>query len=62
MLQNKNLRNSSHHRIFKCIGFVSNHYFSVINLDVVPSFSVFREFDSVSQLDVLLVRINYISI
>ena len=41
---------------------MSNHYLSVINLDVVPSFSVFREFDSVSQLDVLLVRINYISI
>ena len=31
--------NSSHHRIFKCIGFVSSHYVSVINLNVVCFFA-----------------------
>ena len=55
MLQNLNLMNSSHHRIFKYIGFVSSHYVSVINLDVVSSFNVFSEFDFISQSDVLLV-------
>ena len=45
--------NSSHYRNFKYIGFVLSHYASVINRDAAPSFSVFSEFDSVS--DVLLV-------
>ena len=38
--------NCNHHRIFKYIRFMSNHYVSVINLDVTSSFSVFNEFDS----------------
>ena len=38
--------NSSHHIILKYIGFVPSHYVSVINLDVMPSFSAFNEFDS----------------
>ena len=42
-------------RILKCIGFVPNHYVSVINLDVAPSFDVFSEFDFISQSDILLV-------
>ena len=41
-----NLMNSSHHKIFKCIDFVPSHSVSVINLDVILSFSVFNEFDS----------------
>ena len=55
MLQNWSLMNSSHHRIFKCIAFVSSQYVSAINLDTIPSFSVFNEFDYVSQSNVLLV-------
>ena len=47
--------NSSHYRFFKCIGFVSSHYVSVINLDTTTSFSVFSEFDYMSQSGVLLV-------
>ena len=47
--------NSSHHRIFKCIGFVPSHYVGVINLDVAPFFSVFSKFDFVSQSNVLLI-------
>ena len=43
--------NSSHHRIFTYIGFVPSNYVSAINSDVVPSFSVFSEFDYVSQSD-----------
>ena len=35
MLQNRNLLNSSHYRIFKCTCFVFNHYVSAINLDVL---------------------------
>ena len=54
MLQNWNLLNSSHHRIFKCIGFLPSHYISAINLDVVSSFSIVSEFDYVSQSSVLL--------
>ena len=46
---------SSHHRIFKYIGFMPSHYVSAINLDVTSSYSVFSEFDFVSQSDVLLV-------
>ena len=46
MLQNWSLINSSQYKIFKCIGFVSRHYVSAINLDVVPSFNVFSEFDA----------------
>ena len=49
MLQNWNLLNSSHCKFFKCIGFVSSHYISVINLDVTSSFSVFSKFNVVSQ-------------
>ena len=49
MLQNLGLMNSIYYRIFKYIGFVLSHYVSAINLDVVPSFSVFSEFDYVSQ-------------
>ena len=49
MLQNWNLMNSNHHRIFKCIGFVLNNCVSAINLDVASFFSVFREFDYVFQ-------------
>ena len=41
--------NYSQHRIFKCIGFVPSHYVSTINLDVMSSFSIFSEFDYVSQ-------------
>ena len=41
--------NSSHHRIFKCIAFISSHYFSVINLDVALLLNDFSEFDFVSQ-------------
>ena len=47
MLQNWNLIYYSHHRIFKCIGFVSGHCVCAINLDVMSSFSVFNEFDYV---------------
>ena len=47
--------NSSHYRIFKCIGFGLSHYVSVINLDVTPSSSVFSEFDYVFESDILLV-------
>ena len=54
MLHNWNLKNSSHHKIFKYISFIPSHYVSVINLDVVLSFIVFSEFDYVSQSDVLL--------
>ena len=54
--------NYSHHIIFKCIGFMPSHYVSVINLDVASSFSIFSEFDFVSQLNVLLVSINEIFI
>ena len=36
-------------RIFKCMGFVPSHYVSAINLDAAPSFSVFSEFNYVSQ-------------
>ena len=32
--------NSSHYRIFQCIGVVLNNCVSAINLDVAPSFSV----------------------
>ena len=46
---------SSHHRIFKCTGFMLSHYVGAINLDIVLSFSVFSEFDYVSQSNVLLV-------
>ena len=49
MLQNLNLMNSNHHRIFKCIGLVLNNCVSAINLDVASSFNVFSEFDYVSQ-------------
>ena len=54
MLQNWSLMNYSHRRIFKCIGLVSSHYVSTINLDTVSSFSIFNEFDYVSQSNVLL--------
>ena len=54
--------NYSNHGIFKCKSFVPSHYVSDINLDVVPSFSVFSEFDFVSQLNILLVWINEIFI
>ena len=55
LLQNWNLINSSNHRIFKCVNFMStSHYVSAINLDVAPSFNVFNEFDYVFQSDVLL--------
>ena len=47
--------NSSHHRIFKRIGFVPNHCVNAINLDVVTSFNVFSEFDFKSQSDIFLV-------
>ena len=47
--------NSSHHRILKCIGCMPSHYISAINLDTASFFSVFSEFNFVSQLDVLLV-------
>ena len=50
--------NSSHHRIFKYIGFVPNHYVIVINLYVASSFSVFSEFCFVSQLDGIWVKPN----
>ena len=46
---------SSHHRIFKCTGFMSSHYGSAINLDVASSFNVFSEFDYVPQSNILLV-------
>ena len=55
MLQNLNLMNSSHYGIFKYIGFVPNHYVSVINLNIVPFFSIFNKFDCISKLDILLV-------
>ena len=55
MLQNLNLMNSSHYGIFKCIGFVSNHYVSVINLNIMSSFSIFNKFDYISRSDILLV-------
>ena len=48
MLQNCNLLDSSHYKIFKYIGFVSSHYISVINLDVMSSFNVFSTFYCVS--------------
>ena len=44
MLHNWNIMNSSHHIIFKYIGFVLSRYVSDINLDTTSSFTVFREF------------------
>ena len=44
---------SSHYRIFKCISFMLSHYVSAINLDVVSSFNVFSELDSIPQSNVL---------
>ena len=42
--------NFFHHEIFKCINFnYVSPCISDINLDAVPSFSVFSEFDYVSQ-------------
>ena len=38
----------SHHRIFKCTGFILSHYVSAINLEDVSSYSVFSEFDFMS--------------
>ena len=55
MLQNWNLMNYSHHKIFKCIGFVPSHYVNAINLNVASSFNVFSEFDYMFQSNVLLV-------
>ena len=49
MLHNWNVMIYSHHKILKCISFVSSHYVSVINLNIMLSFNVFREFDYVSQ-------------
>ena len=43
----------SHHRIIKCVGFKPIH--CTINLDVVSSFRVFSEFDSLFISDVLLI-------
>ena len=62
MLQNWNLINYSYQRIFKCTVFIQSHYVSVINWDVVSSFSVFSQFDSISQLEVLLIWINKVYI
>ena len=41
ILQNWNIMNSSHHRIFKYISFILNHHVNAINLNIVSSFSVF---------------------
>ena len=43
MLYNLNPMNYSHHIIFKYIGFMSNHYISAINLDVMSLFNVFSK-------------------
>ena len=52
MLHNWNLINSSHYRIFKCIGFVPSHYVNTINLVTTTSFSVFSEFNFASQISI----------
>ena len=44
--------NSNYCRIFKYIGFILNHYISIINLDVMLFCIVFSKFVFGSQLDV----------
>ena len=39
------LMNFSYLKIFKRIGFMLNHYISVVNLDVVSSLNVFSKFN-----------------
>ena len=55
MLQNWNLMKYSHHIIFKCTDFMPSYYGNTINLNVASSFSVFSEFNYVSQSNILLV-------
>ena len=46
--------NFTHHRIFKYIIFMPRHYVNAMNLDGISSYYVFKEFDSVSQSNVLM--------
>ena len=45
-------------RFFKYIGFMSSHYVSTINLDVLISLSVFNKFNFMYQSNVLLILIE----
>ena len=46
---------SNYYRIFKCLGFVTNHYVSAISLDVMSFFTIFSKFVYISQSDILLI-------